>query len=84
MNRTEIKQQLIEIFSVIFDLTDQGEIERLEAAHSEKWDSLNHLNLMTAIEQKFEIELTPDEMDLIHSFDLALSVTQEKIQEKLV
>ena len=33
----------------------------------DRWDSVQHLNLVLAIEEAFGLQLTPDEMEQMHS-----------------
>lgn len=43
--------------------------------NAEQWDSMNHLRLITAIEESFSIHLTMDEIENIKSFaDLEIAV----------
>lgn len=44
----------------------------------DSWDSLGHINLIVAIEDEFNIQLTPDEIDLIIDFNSALKTVQSK------
>ena len=41
----------------------------------ERWDSLQHVNLMLAIEQGFELEIAPEDMERLASIgDIAMFV----------
>jgi acyl carrier protein len=42
------------------------------------WDSLQHLNLVLALEQEFRIEFTPEEIEQILSVELAAALLDEK------
>jgi acyl carrier protein len=62
MNRKEIFNRLNSIFQDIFD--DQG-LEVVETTNSdeiEDWDSLNHINLVVAIEMEFEVKFSINEL----------------------
>ncbi len=39
----------------------------LNVKTSSTWDSLNHLNLILAIEEEFEIEIAPEDFPTLHS-----------------
>ena len=45
------------------------------------WDSITHLNLIMAIEETFEVEMSPDEAMDLNSFKLLRMFLEEK--EKL-
>lgn len=44
----------------------------------ESWDSLQHLNLILALEQRFGLEFKPEEMERMISIDAILSILEEK------
>lgn len=35
----------------------------------DKWDSLNHLNLVTALEEVFDVDLEPEQIAAMQSYD---------------
>ena len=45
----------------------------------ESWDSINHLNLVMAIEQEFGIELDPEEIEQMMSVELTLKILNGKL-----
>lgn len=58
MTREEVFVKLNEIFQEVFD---DEEIEVTETTSSddiEDWDSLEHINLVAAVEQEFDIKFT--------------------------
>lgn len=58
----DIRNELQEIFREVF-FDDELEIfDEMTADDVEDWDSLSHLNLIAAIEKKFNIEFTTEEM----------------------
>ena len=63
MNELEIIEKLEEIFEDIFD--EEIKISReLTADDIEDWDSLNHINIIVAIESEFGIKFSLDELQL--------------------
>ena len=46
----------------------------------ESWDSLQHLNLVLALEQEFGIQFEPEEIDRMNRIDRILSLVENKIQ----
>jgi acyl carrier protein len=42
------------------------------------WDSLQHLNLVLALEQEFQIQFTPEEIEQLLSVELAAALLDEK------
>jgi len=45
----------------------------------EAWDSLQHLNLVLAIEQEFGIQFTPEEIEQLLSVELIAALVAEKL-----
>lgn len=63
MNREEVFEQLNDVFRDVFD---DGEIvvnEDTTAEDIEDWDSLEHINLIVAVEKKFNIKFTMGEVN---------------------
>ncbi|HLG98175.1 MAG TPA: acyl carrier protein [Bryobacteraceae bacterium] len=46
----------------------------------EAWDSLQHLNLVLALEQEFTIQFTPEEIEQLLSVDLIAALVAEKLE----
>lgn len=62
MKRTEIFEQLNEIFE---DVIDEGPVNLTETTRSgdiEGWDSLTHIQLIVTIEKAMNIKFTSEEM----------------------
>lgn len=56
MNRTELKERLNEVFRDVFDDSRIIVNENTTSDDIEDWDSLEQINLLTAIEKKFNIK----------------------------
>jgi len=62
-----MQEKLDNIIIEILDL-DEGELsDDLTPETAEYWDSLNHLRMISAIEQAFDIKLTMEEIQSIES-----------------
>jgi acyl carrier protein len=46
----------------------------------ETWDSIQHLNLILALEEKFEIQLSPEEIEQMHSIGQVTMTVEAKLQ----
>ncbi len=44
----------------------------------ESWDSVHHLNLVLALEQEFDLQFEPEEMDQMHSIAHIVQVIENK------
>ncbi len=76
----EVTETLTGIFREIFDDPSLVLQDAMTAADVESWDSLNHIDLIVAIEKKFKVKFTTREVTSLKTVgDLA-----ELIQKKLV
>ncbi len=57
----ELQSRLNEIFREVFDNDDINITPEMTANDVEGWDSLSHVNLIVAIENKFKITFTQKE-----------------------
>jgi acyl carrier protein len=46
----------------------------------ETWDSLHHLDLVLAIEQEFDVQFTPEEIEQLLSVELVAALVTVKLQ----
>ena len=78
MNREEIYKDLNEVFSDIFD--DDIEVcDETVSSDIEGWDSLEHINLMMAIEKKFNIKFTMGEINKFKNVGEMVNAISQKI-----
>ena len=70
MTREELFEQLNEVFQDVFDDDSITVDETTTANDSDDWDSLEHINLINAVEQKFGIK-----------FDMGQIVTMKNVGE---
>lgn len=58
MTREEVFEKLNEVFRDVFEDDDITVNDSTTADDIDGWDSLEHINLMNAIEQEFDIKFT--------------------------
>ncbi len=58
MERTEIIKEIKPIFLDILDMDELDLIEDTTAGDVDEWDSLNHIQLVVAIEKHFNVKFT--------------------------
>ena len=63
MTREEAFAKLDEVFQDIFDDDTIHVKDETTAADIKGWDSLEHINLVVAVEQKFGIEFNTEEVN---------------------
>ena len=62
MTREQVYEKLNELFRDVFDEATIKVIDSTTANDIEDWDSLEHINLIVAVEKSFEIKFTMGEV----------------------
>ena len=62
MTKPELLQQINEIFIDVFNDPRIVVTEQTTAADVEEWDSLNHIQLVVAIEKRLKVKFRADEI----------------------
>jgi acyl carrier protein len=63
VNDEEIRDRLNRIFQHVFDDESIQIRDDMTADDIEEWDSLNHINLVVAVERSFRVKFTTKEVD---------------------
>ena len=63
------EEKLIEVIADTFDIDEEDIKPGLDNQTLANWDSLNHLRLVTALEQAFGVSLSMEEINSMHSYD---------------
>jgi acyl carrier protein len=73
-------EQVCAIASDVFGVP----VDKLSAGSSpesvENWDSMQHLNLVLAIEEKFGIQLDPEEIEQMKNLGAVAAVVDKKLE----
>jgi acyl carrier protein len=79
MNTEQIYSQLTDVFHEVFE--DQSIIPTPEmtAGEVEEWDSLNHINLIVAIEARFKIKFKTAELESLRNVGHLVEIIQRKL-----
>ena len=62
MNREQVRAKLTEVFQDVFDDDDIVLTDATSAKDIEDWDSLEHINLIAAVERAFRMRFTVREV----------------------
>lgn len=78
MSKEEILQTLNEVFRTIFDDEELMISENTTALDIEDWNSLTHISLVAACENKFHIKFTISEIGKMKNVnDMVLAIMQK-------
>jgi acyl carrier protein len=75
-----VSERIIGIASDVFGLA-RGEVSTNSSPETvENWDSGRHLNFILAIEEAFQLQLSPEETDKIRNIGLAIELIEGKLR----
>lgn len=69
--------KLTELVSELFDLDPSSINDALTPEDVDQWDSLNHLRLVTAVEQEFGIKLSTSDIESITSLGVLHALIEQ-------
>lgn len=75
-----IVQELNQIFCMVFDDNTIKIRPEMTANDIDSWDSLSHINLITAIEAKFNIRFTQKELLILKNIGDLLKNIEDKLK----
>jgi len=80
MTRKELFDGVQDIFRDIFDEDDMVIEDKTSSDDIEDWDSLNHINLVSAIEKEFEIRFALGELMALKDVGAMVDLMMEKLK----
>jgi len=66
------------IFSDVFQIPIEDVHPESSPDTIPNWDSLQHLNLVLAVEQEFNVQFSPEEIEQLLSVELVAALLEEK------
>ncbi len=79
MNTDQIYSQLTDIFRDVFDDETLVLTPEMTANDVSEWDSLNHINLITAIEIRFKIKFKTAELEALRNVGQLVEVISKRL-----
>jgi acyl carrier protein len=73
-----LNAKLVEIVAELFDLDLTGVDDALTPEDVELWDSMNHLRLVSAVEEEFQIKLSMQEIESIRSLGVLRALVEQR------
>ena len=68
MKKLKAEERLKKIFSIILDIPKNKLTLKTTQENIESWDSLNHLNLIMAVEDEFKVKFDISKIPALTSF----------------
>lgn len=79
MSREEVFNKVQDIFRDIFDEDDLIINDATNSDEIEDWDSLNHINLVSAIEKEFKIRFALGELQSLKDVGAMINLMMDKL-----
>ena len=75
-----MNEKIVEVLSEVFSISPDEVTSELTAESLGQWDSLNHLRMVTMLEESLGVRFTMDEIRMIDSVAAIEKLLQEKSQ----
>ena len=79
MEKSEISQKMIEVLTSILKHQNFEIRDDLVASEVEGWDSLNHMTIISGIEEKFDIKFKLRELNKLRNMGTLIELVQSKL-----
>jgi acyl carrier protein len=77
----ELLERIQYIAADIFSLSANQITSTSSSETVEQWDSLQHLNLILALEEEFGVQFTPRDIENMLDIEAIISIIQEKLPD---
>jgi acyl carrier protein len=77
---TNIFEQVRSIASDLFCIPTDRITAEASPENVDAWDSTQHLNLVLALEEKFDFQLSPEEMEKMWNIGEVVKIVEGKVQ----
>lgn len=81
MSRQEIFDEVQEIFRIVFDDEDLTISDSTNSEDIEDWDSLEHINLVVAMEKRFQLKFDIKEVGQLKDVGEMIDLIERKLRE---
>ena len=75
----ELNARLIKCFSAVFPQLTEQEILVAAPVNIEGWDSLASITLVSVIEEEFAVQIDPEDIEHLVSFEMVLDYLNKKV-----
>jgi acyl carrier protein len=77
MNQPQ-ERQIVQVIADVLNLPVARITPELSPQDAQGWDSVQHLNLVLAIEQAFGIQLAPEDIEQMQSVGAILTIVRQR------
>ena len=77
-----MKDKIKQVISTVFEISIEEVGDDASPETIVNWDSLRHMNLVTVLEEEFEIRLTDEQITELLNLDLIVLIVNEALSKK--
>jgi len=81
-NTSEVDQLILKVLSKNLKIQFKNLNEKIGINITPEWDSVNHLNIISSLEKKFEIEFNTKEISELTNFQNIKKIIEQKVSDK--
>ena len=75
----DIEKRIIFIMSEVFDINKDMIKNDSSTNNLVEWDSMNHMNLIVALEEEFKCDFDEDDIEIMVSFETVKTIIENKL-----
>jgi acyl carrier protein len=75
----QLLRRVTAIAADVLSVPESSLTEKSSPDNIETWDSLHHLSLVVALEQEFQVQFSPEEVEQLLSIELIMALIDEKL-----
>ena len=75
----DIEKRIIFIMSEVFDINKDTIKDDSSTNNLVEWDSMNHMNLIVALEEEFKCDFDEDDIEIMVSFEIVKTIIENKL-----
>ena len=75
----DIEKRIIFIMSEVFDINKDLIKNDSSTNNLVEWDSMNHMNLIVALEEEFKCDFDEDDIEIMVSFEIVKTIIENKL-----
>ena len=76
---SDIEKRIIFIMSEVFDINKDTIKDDSSTNNLVEWDSMNHMNLIVALEEEFKCDFDEDDIENMVSFEIMKTIIENKL-----
>ncbi len=75
----DIKKRITFIMSEVFDINEHMIKDDSSTNNLVEWDSMNHMNLIVALEEEFKCEFDEEDIEAMVNFKIIKTIIENKL-----